>query len=151
MVNALCAFTIIAVLAGTQSGTSLAEFRTFRCRFSAGVEAKDPTVDGKVARQAAKGFNDEIVFDAVDLSKGTARMIGNAGGDDVVATGTETAITFFEPTGAGAVMTSIFNVRGGPAVNLGSGPFRAVMSRHLNLSQAGLAISQYDGLCLALR
>lgn len=84
-----------------------------------------------------------LIFDAIDLKKRTARIIGNQGATDVVAITTLTGITFIEQTGAGNLnYTTVFF-----SCVEGTEDYIAVHSRHLDLLVSTPLPSQLHGIC----
>lgn len=86
-----------------------------------------------------------IVFDSVDLKKGTARMLGNAGAVDVIVITTAAGLTFIEKTvGGWMTMMTVFS---SPLSN--DGEFVCAYSRHTALGSTSVS-SQYHGTCKIL-
>lgn len=115
---------------------------TFRCEFPIGVS-------GNLQRDSPSStvFREKfsLVFDNVSVPNGTARMIGNNGGSDIVVSGADEGITLLEPLESGFFqMTVIY------AAHNSSGSFKAVHSRHSSLMGWPLP-SQYYGSCSAFR
>lgn len=83
-------------------------------------------------------------FDAIDIKKAEARLIGNQAASDVVVAATPAGLTFIERTEAGNfMMTSVVPWHGN------EGDFAAVTSRHIVLAgfyRAPIA-SQLYGAC----
>ena len=116
----------------------MAELLSVRCNFTDGVSTNFDS--GKPILGGGGKFPD-IVFDQINVAKGTGRFIGNAGAVDVnVFRGSE-SINIFESTPVGNMnLTTIFN-----DLPTKDGYFPVVHSRHLNMM--GAFVSQYVGLC----
>ena len=115
---------------------------TYRCSFpvNASVDMRVLPLKPTVQRQQF-----DLIFDQVDLQKGTGRLIGNQGGSDVVVVPAAQAITLVESVGSGVLqITVIF------AAKNADGSLQAVHSRH-TVGFGGEPIpSQYYGSCKAL-
>ena len=84
-----------------------------------------------------------LIFDAIDLKKRTARMVGNQGATDVTAIFTLTGITFIEQTPSGNLnFTTVFF-----SCVEGTENYIAVHSRHMNLVVTKPLPSQTYGIC----
>ena len=84
-----------------------------------------------------------LIFDAIDLKKRTARIIGNQGAIDVMVILTLTGITFIEQTGAGNLnYTTVFF-----SCVEGTEDYIAVHSRHIDLLVSTPLPSQLHGIC----
>jgi len=80
----------------------------------------------------------EMVFDSIDAKARTARIIGNAGAEDVAVILTPDHLSFMEITGAGNInLTTVY---------LSPSELRAVHSRHVGLDGWPL-LSQSYGIC----
>lgn len=89
--------------------------------------------------------NAAIVFDSIDLAKGTARMVGNIGAGDVNVIATAAGLTFIEKTGGGwMTMMTVFS---SPLSN--DGKFVCAYSRHSAFGDGSIS-SQYHGTCKIL-
>lgn len=135
---------------------SLADTKSLKCFFPQG---KFVTWKGKKIAVEDDHMSNAILFDNIDVFKEKkARIIGNAGAEDVVAFISPTGITFIESTEVGnKVYTSVF-----PTYiedkEFNSGPrrdsfqyekaFIAVTSRHIYIPIHGVMISQYYGYCV---
>lgn len=84
--------------------------------------------------------SDDVVFDSIDLEKHHARVVGNAGANDVVALLSPTGITFIDSQRAVLATTTIFPVAGPDS------SFLASDSRHALISGVTLS-EQYPGTC----
>lgn len=85
----------------------------------------------------------EAVFDAIDLKKHTARVIGSVGADDVVALPTLVGVSFIE-SGAVFSTTTVFST------SAGADAFLAVDSRQDKFAGTTFA-EQYPGICRILQ
>lgn len=122
-----------------------------RCDFDEGGGANwhSDALNGVSSHARGESFGKDgvIRFDNIDLEQGTARMIGNAGADDVRAFATGAGLNFFEQTGSGSVIlvTVFFNSPEGEQP--GSGALAAVMSRHLAGLLGPPSSSQFYARC----
>jgi len=83
-----------------------------------------------------------LIFDSIDLKKGTARLIGNQGASDVKVIATLAGLTFIEQTDLGSVnITTVF-----ASCIEGTEEYIAVHSRHIDLGILPL-LSQIHGIC----
>jgi len=95
----------------------------------------------------------QLVFDAIDPTSGTARLIGNAGATDVTLSVNAKGLHFIEVTGSGNLMvTTVFRTA---ASHGAPGTFVFVYSRHFALGSAAgdsnaTIPSQHHGLCAIL-
>lgn len=123
-----------------------ANARTFRCNFAQG-EGRDSFTSPLT--RISDGALGELVFDNIDYTKATARLIGNIGSSDVHVIDGDLGVTFIEVTSVGGVaVTTIFKgASDGPPVAMS---FRAVSSRHIARTLGGETASQHYGTCKAL-
>lgn len=137
-------------LVGTGYSETTSKFllnaKTLRCTFAIGSSA-----DSKSGSLKPSIVNEKmaITFDSIDLRKGTARGIGEAGASNEIATMTPKGITFIEKTDSGNyVFTTVFAQGGQDA----SGRFLAVMSRHMEMmgTIGTIVVSQSYGACEVL-
>jgi hypothetical protein len=127
------------------AGSAAQEKLTFRCNLGPGASANWDSGSVSVEKDTFGKPNVELTFDAIDLKAGTGRIIGNAGGSDLVVLGGSEAITLIEQTGSGNfVFTTIFK-----ATAKRNGEYIAVMSRHISMPGGPLP-SQYHGTCTRL-
>ena len=117
---------------------SLRSLRSLKCEFpwyaSADFDRDAPSV--KTASSQDLQFN----IDGIDLREGAARLIGNAGADDLVALAGSQTLTFIERVPTGAVnVTAVYAWRDA------RGRFKAVHSRHTAIG--GPSPSQNYGYC----
>jgi hypothetical protein len=116
---------------------------SFRCSFDS---SEGRNMDASVSRLPS-GKMDGIVFDSIDYSKGTGRMIGNAGATDVSAIRGMFGGSLIEITAGGnVILTTIFSR---PAEK-GDEMFNAVMSRHIGTGAGAAIVSQFYGTCKGL-
>jgi hypothetical protein len=150
MKHVVC-FVIAAFAAGSdvaaQRSIPFADFRTFRCEFAEGEGRQ--VVEGQTADRHGDKFSEPLIVDNVNYKSRTARLVGNAGGSDLVLLSDgPLAVTFVEHTDPGGVaVLTIFKHAAGFDVN-----HRAVMSRHLPFSApiGSLSMTQYYGICRGL-
>jgi hypothetical protein len=111
-----------------------------KCSFpwyaSADWDASEPTI--KSAEQKDFTFN----VDAIDYEKANARIIGNAGAEDLTALSGESSVSFIERVPVGSI-----NVTTVCAWRARTGHFKAVHSRHIAIG--GHSPSQNYGYCQA--
>lgn len=92
------------------------------------------------------GKESAMVFDSIDLKKGTARLIGNQGSSDVIVLSTPAGISFIEKTPVGYLMiTTVFAY-----YKKGTDEFVCVYSRHVGSFsplKLGPMPSQWHGTC----
>lgn len=82
----------------------------------------------------------EFHIDGIDHAKGAARIVGNAGSDDLVALDGKSSVSFVETTPAGAInLTTVY------AWADKAGRYKAVHSRHTAVG--GPSPSQNYGFC----
>mgnify|MGYP003292682282 CR=1 FL=1 len=138
-----CVSQPTVLLGGSQKPLIFADVTTFRCEFGDGEGRSE--VDGRTENRRGDKFSDPLMIDAVNYRGRTARLIGNAGGSDlVILNNSKLALTFAEFTDVGGVSTITIFKRGG---NFDL-HHRAVMSRHLVFTTPnGLSMTQYYGTC----
>lgn len=115
--------------------------RSLRCVFQVGRMAIGK--EGTFSFQDGPFNNDggNLQLDGIDLKAGTARVIGNAGAEDVQVLAMANGINFIELPGATLNLYTVFSAPTGQ-----KDEFYAVTSRHAKL--AGVpAPSQYTGKC----
>lgn len=122
----------------------LFQARSVRCEWGRGTQANWDT--GTLSlKQGTFGKDAIVTFDSIDAQQRTARIVANAGANDVVVIPTPEGLTFFERTALGSVnVTTIFAKGVGPANQL-----VGVTSRHLTLG--GPFPSQWHGTCRILQ
>lgn len=122
---------------------------TLRCENPVGVTAdwRGPTAPRYSKPSPMFEEPAALVFDAIDIGRGQARFVGNAGAEDVEAFATPAGLYFIERTPSGSVnMTTVFvvGVRAMPARE-----FFFVHSRHVAGFGLPPIVSQYSGKCVA--
>jgi len=116
---------------------------SFRCNFTDGIVTN---FDKGIPITKRDTKFTELVFDQIDVSKKTARLIGNIGVAQIQALDGSDSINLVEITNSGNLnITTIFLTGKGKSV----GAFPVVHSRHMNTSLSPLP-SQYIGLCREL-
>lgn len=116
--------------------------QSFRCNFSDGTSTNWDSGKPSTKRD---GSMSEIVYDQIDVKKGTGRMIGNSGSENVQVLRGDGSTHIVERTQSGNMnITTIFN----PTQKY-SDLYPVVHSRHINL-MSGPFPSQYVGLCKKL-
>lgn len=112
---------------------------TYRCKFSDG-QSTDFGAGNPISK---KSEFPELIFDKVNLSKRTARLIGNNGAVDIQLLAGSDSLHLVEqtPTGNLSIATIFTNVN---YVKLNSYP--VVISRHMSMSSSPM-VSQYRGFC----
>jgi hypothetical protein len=127
---------------------SLLKAKSLKCYYSEGYTGIWD--DGKLKIDKGHFGTSErdsaIVFDSIDLKKGTARLIGNQGSSDVIALATQSGISFIEKTPVGYLMvTTVFAY-----YKKGTDEFVCVYSRHVGSFsplKLGPMPSQWHGTC----
>jgi hypothetical protein len=112
--------------------------RSLKCSFpwyaSADWDGDQPLL--KTATQKEFAFH----IDGIDFGKGSARLIGNAGAEDLVATRGDSSVSFVERVPVGSLnITTVYGWRNK------AGHFKAVHSRHTAIG--GPSPSQNYGSC----
>ena len=117
--------------------------QSYRCNFSDGLTTN---WDSGKPSSVRSGKMSEIIFDQVDTKKGTGRMIGNSGSENVqVLNGETNTIHVVERTPSGNMnITTIFS-----STQKNPSDYPVVHSRHLNFI-GGPLVSQFIGLCKKL-
>ena len=116
--------------------------QSFRCNFSDGISTNWDS--GKPSTKRVSDMS-ELIFDQVDVKKGTGRMIGNSGSETVQVLRGDGSFHIVERTPSGNMnTTTIFN----PTQKY-SDLYPVVHSRNMNL-MSGPFPSQYVGLCKKL-
>lgn len=90
-------------------------------------------------------YGQSVNYDAIDLKKGTARVIGPTGASDLVVTYGTYGLTFTESFVTGIAITTVF-----PEYKKGTKDFIAVLSRHVGVIGSPLP-SQYHGTCVVMQ
>lgn len=111
---------------------------TIGCNFTANVLA-EPIHNNLAPKIGKEQF--EFIIDNIDLKAGKARLIGNLGGQDVVAIPGLDILSFIQVTDSGNVMsTSIFIEQNA------EGNYLSVHSRNMHAANIPMP-SQYYGTC----
>lgn len=136
---------IIATLIGLFCSTIVfSQTLSFRCNFTDG---QITNFDSGAPSTKHEGKFAELVFDQIDTTKKTARLIGNVGVAQVQVIEGSQLIHLVEITGTGNLnLTSIFFTDKSKL----SGAYPVVHSRHLKTSSSSPLPSQYIGLCREL-
>lgn len=126
----------------------LMKAKTLKCFLGKGCQANwnkgEPELE--IGEFSSKKEDCVLIFDSIDLEKGTARFIGNQGSIDVVAFTTLAGITFIEEAGSGSVsITTVF-----ATYKKGSEDLIFVHSRHIAPMIIAPIPSQYHGVCKIL-
>lgn len=116
------------------------ETYSFKCKYSTGNVGKFEK--GYPSTESDKGLG-ESVFDNLNPEKKTGRMIGNAGGSDVIVLPGDRSLNILETTGTGNLNVITIFLSNDPKFQ---GKFPVVQSRHINLSNGPIP-SQYLGIC----
>ena len=126
------------------SAIAFSQTLSFRCNFTDGQITNFDS--GAPSTKHESKFT-ELVFDQIDTTKKTARLIGNVGVAQVQVIEGSQLIHLVEITGSGNLnLTSIFFTDKSKL----SGAFPVVHSRHLKTSPSSPLPSQYIGLCREL-
>jgi hypothetical protein len=135
---------IIATLIGLFCSTIVfSQTPSFRCNFSNGQITK---FENNLPNTKKENGFVELIFDKVDTSKKTARLIGNAGVETVQAIDGDESIHLIEFTASGNMnITTIFISEKFKR----TGFFPVVHSRHVKIASSPLP-SQYIGTCKEL-
>ena len=132
---------IIASLAslalGDDAAPRLRAARSLKCQFGPGTATQWSSSEPKTS---AARFDESVTFDAIDLKRGTVRIIGNTGARDGRVSYSSVGMTISETAPAVVDVTTIFPIYDK------SGNFVAVDTRHVNISGAAI-VEQYFGTC----
>jgi hypothetical protein len=135
---------LLSVLSFLCSTIVFSQTLSFRCNFTDGQITNFDS--GAPSTKHESRFT-ELVFDQIDTTKKTARLIGNVGVAQVQVIEGSQLIHLVEITGSGNLnLTSIFFTDKSKL----SGAFPVVHSRHLKTSPNSPLPSQYIGLCREL-
>lgn len=124
-----------------QQTSRLFATRTIRCLLTLSAEG-DLDGDAPTARISRDSL--ELIFDQVDVAKGTGRLVGNQGGADVTVIAGRDAITIIEPLQSGVMHATVIY-----SAQNSSGHFKVVHSRHPSVRGHPLP-SQMYGACRPL-
>jgi hypothetical protein len=137
--NKICFFLLSLICANIGFTQTL----SFRCNFTDGQITNFDKGSPNTKRE--NKFT-ELIYDQIDITKKTARLIGNAGVAQVQALEGDESIHLVEITNSGNLnMTTIFLTDKGKNI----GAFPVVHSRHIKIASSPLP-SQYIGLCKEL-
>jgi hypothetical protein len=135
----------MVALAGDAEGAAalkLIQARRLHCTVGPGAVAEWKS-DKPVVSLAEWGKNNAMDFDAIDVRRGTARVLGADGSSNERVLVTASGLTFIEETGFGNLnIVTVFTRPVGEA-------YPMVESRHLTMP-GGLLPSQYHGTCRIL-
>ena len=135
---------LLSVLSFLCSTIVFSQTLSFRCNFTDG---QITNFDSGAPSTKHESKFAELVFDQIDTTKKTARLIGNVGVAQVQVIEGSQLIHLVEITGSGNLnLTSIFFTDKSKL----SGAFPVVHSRHLKTSPSSPLPSQYIGLCREL-
>ena len=145
--------TLLATLVYGQTPTpnQLFKAKSIKCTYGNGTVANwailgsDGSPKLETALFAESKADCSVVFDSIDLEKGTARVIGNNGATDVSAKRTPQGVTFIEITPVGNVVIDTVFAK----FKQGTSEFICVESRH-NDGLSSPIPSQYHGTCKIL-
>jgi hypothetical protein len=119
--------------------TDLMQAKSLQCEFGEGYAVSWKS--GKPQFESGS-MGTVTTFDSIDLKKGTARVIANAGAGDVIVIPTASGLNFMEKTDSGnLVFTTVFYHYASPDIPR----YVAVTSRHMDMF--GPFPSQYHGTC----
>jgi hypothetical protein len=140
-------FPVYLLAADNQQVPKLLNAETLKCFFETGYTT---TYDnGKLSdtEKSKNPFGEEsIVFDSIDLQKGTARLVGNNGASSLAVSNTAGSINFIEVTPTNNVnLITVF-----AATEETTDKYVAVFSRHINKLLGEPIISQFFGSCKIL-
>jgi hypothetical protein len=111
----------------------------FVCNFDRGYFS---TSRGSASFTTEPGGKMQISYAAIDVSKGSAQMIGNQGAAAVTVVQGSGGLHFLELTPAGGLtVTSVYFTPGSRVASA------AVHSRHIGNSITGAMVSQFFGFC----
>ena len=137
--------TYVSATAADEPASRLRAARSLRCTFTATVATWIRSGRRTVEDKSEKG---EAVYDNIDLTKGTARIVSNGGASDVVAwvEGSFGSLWFRERAPSGnEITTTIF-----PMYAEGTNEFVLLEARHSFVGQIGLGQESF-GTCKILK
>ncbi len=124
------------------TGLVYGQSHTYKCSFTDGFFTEFKSNKQTSSRDKKM---DDMTFDQIDIKKGSGRMIGNTGAENVQVLNGDNSIHIVERTLSGNMnITTIFNTSQNT-----TGGYPVVHSRHINLMSNPLP-SQYVGLCKKL-
>ncbi len=135
--------TLILILMCLTTSLANAQTLTIRCKFSNAFNTRFDN-SSPVSKDFLSDLG-ELVFDQLDVQKGTGRIIGNAGSAAVSVIKGNQGLHILEGTASGNLnITTIFDTDRNGSTN-----YYVVHSRHLRLS-SGPFPSQHVGNCQKL-
>lgn len=134
---ALIAFSLTSTQAADDAKAQLAAARSLKCHFGPGTEAQ---WKGNKPSVGSARFDEDVRFDAIDLGKQSARVIGNTGAGDIRVLNTAVGLSFLDTEPAVLDVTTVF------AIYAANNEFPAVDSRHVLFLGTALA-EQFYGTC----
>lgn len=120
------------------AASRLSAARSLKCHFTGGVSTD--WTSGIAKTNTSAQFDEDVTFDAIDLKRGTVRVIGNIGSGDARVTLTPVGLSIFDLNPGVVDVTTVFSVYDK------SGSFIAVDTRHVNAFALAMA-EQYYGTC----
>lgn len=116
---------------------------SYRCKF---IDGQSTTFESGSPVSKKSDFT-ELIFDKVNSSKGTARLIGNNGIVEIYSLPGSESVHLIEQTPTGNLsIATIFTNEKYAKIN----SFPIVLSRHMGFASTPLT-SQYRGLCRILK
>ena len=150
----VCCLTLLIFLLNYQAYSkedaleSLLKAKSLKCYYSEGYTGiwDDGKLKIEKGHLGTSEKDSAMVFDSIDLKKGTARLIRNQGSSDVIVLETPAGISFIEKTPVGYLMvTTVF-----ASYKKGTNEFVCVYSRHVGSFsplKLGPMPSQWHGTC----
>lgn len=137
---------LTGALVGCERSPKLFEGAPFPTMIALSCELKSVHVGALNPAYAREHAGDTMTLTITNLDphSGTAQLIGNAGAANVKFVPARERLEFIERTASGG--TNLLDVFAPPDAE---GPLAAVFSRHILISPANVAISQYAGSCMA--
>jgi hypothetical protein len=120
------------------------EYKTFRCTYT---ESEGRDYERTPPRNLHGESYPEVIFDNIDYTKRSARLIGNVGSSDVGLVDGQLALTFIEISDTGnVIINTIFKSNKSEFDQA----FRIATSRHIARPLGGDTVGQFYGTCRAL-
>lgn len=138
------ALSLVLLTSGlpAQSTAGLFSAKTLRCEFVLTVAGE---MQGDTPTMTTTRRSSELIFDQIDITAGTGRLIGNAAAADVSVIAGDNGITLLELTGAGNLLVTVVHL-----AKDSLGRFKAVTSRHTAVLGNPIP-SQAYGACRAFQ